>query len=129
MPSKRVRLDQLKPGPIRHPALSPLLIARIKSVRSTLDEVFFQSLEQWLDGFQRDADPESEIAWWERLARCYTGYTSKHELNLKQKQAAFKVIFGLAMDSPTQDVQAGLAYLPQGALEEIAGIMRASIAP
>jgi len=29
------------------------------------------SLETWIDNFKRDADPDSEIAIWERIARAY----------------------------------------------------------
>ena len=87
----------LKPGPIRHQQLPPTLIARINSVRLALDEVYPQSMAEWLDGFQRDAHPEQEVIWWERLASCYVGYCSRKELNPEQKQAAFNVICKLGL--------------------------------
>ena len=46
-----------------------------------------QRLEKWLDEFQRDANPESEVVWWERLTRCYLAYTEPKDLSYKQKQA------------------------------------------
>ena len=124
MRPKRLRIDQLKPGPIRHPDLSPLMIARIASLHSTLDEVYPQSLETWLDGFQRDTHPEREVAWWERVARCYVEYSRRLELNPQQRQAAFKVIFGLNIGSRENEIATDLAHLPQGALAEIVAIMR-----
>lgn len=126
MSQKRVKLDQLKRGPIRHPELSLLLLARIRSLRSKLEEVHPLSMEEWLDGFQRDAHPDTEVAWWERVARCYEEYSGQQELNPQQRQAAFKLIFGLAMGSTAEDVEADLDQLPANALDEIASIMRSS---
>jgi hypothetical protein len=125
MKLKRVKLDQLKPGPIRHDELSPSLIARIASMQKTLEEVFPQTLEKWLDSFQRDAHPENEVAWWERVARCYTDYTSQHELNPKQKQAVFKIIFTLAMGSTVEDND--LVHLSPDAVGEILTAVRTQI--
>jgi hypothetical protein len=125
MKLKRVKLDQLKPGPIRHHELSPLLIARIASMQRTLEGVFPPTLEEWLDAFQRDAHPDNEVAWWERVARCYTDYINGHELNSKQKQAVFKVIFTLAMGSTVEDND--LVSLSPGAVEEILAIVRSQI--
>jgi len=33
-------------------------------LQQTLAEVCPQSINTWLDGFQRDANPESEVQWW-----------------------------------------------------------------
>ena len=126
MGEKRVKIDQLKPGPIRHPELSLLLLARIRSLHSKLAEVYPQSLEVWLDGFQRDAHPDTEVAWWERVARCYEEYSVHAELNPQGRKAAFKLIFGLAMGSQPEDLQTDLDQLPPSALDEIASIMRSS---
>ncbi len=93
MTEKRVKLDELKPGPIRHEELPPALVTRIESLRLTLDEVYPQSREKWLDGFQRDVNPEPEVVWWERLAQCYVEYSRRNKLNVYQKIAAFKSHF------------------------------------
>ena len=126
MKTKRVKVEHLKPGPIRHTELSPLLIARIASVQSALKEVYPQSLDKWLDGFQRDAHPESEVQWWENLVACYTKYTGEKELDSSQAQAAFGLMVGLAMGAWEADLQSQAANLPPGALEEIVGLIRGS---
>ena len=59
----------------------------------TFYEVYPRSLEEWLDGFRRDANPESEVQWWERLARCYTTYNQTNSLTGDQKQALFRILF------------------------------------
>jgi hypothetical protein len=124
MPKQRRKLDELKPGPIRHAELPQALVARIEWLKLTLDEVYPQSMAEWLDGFQRDLHPESEVVWWERLAHCYVEYSHAQELNAGQKQAAFRVILKLALGSAAEQISADLTDLPPDALEDILGIMQ-----
>jgi hypothetical protein len=123
MTRKQIPISQLKRGPIRHEQLSLSLTARINYLCQTLDEVYSQSIDKWLDEFRRDANPESEVIWWERLTRCYLGYTEPKDLSREQKQAAFKVLFTLGMGSGLQSVSIELAKLPEGAKEEILAMM------
>jgi hypothetical protein len=81
-------------------------------------------MAEWLEGFQRDLHPESEVVWWERLAHCYVEYSHGQELNSGQKQAAFRVILKLALGSTAEQVSADLTGLPPDALEDILGIMQ-----
>jgi hypothetical protein len=122
-----LRPDDLKPGPIRHEQLPPSLIARIEALRSTLQDVYPMSMAEWLDGFQRDAHPEPEVQWWERLARRYVEYISQKELNPPQKKSAFSVIFKLGLGASAKDLAADVAKLPTGSLDEILAIMRRAI--
>jgi hypothetical protein len=127
MSRKQIPISQLKRGPIRHEQLSLSLTVRINYLRQALDEVYTQSMEKWLDEFQRDANPESEVVWWERLTRCYLAYTEPKDLSFKQKQAAFKILFTLGMGSDLQAVSAELGCLPEGAREEVLGLMGKTI--
>src|ERR1700722_5876115 len=104
MTRKQIPISQLKRGPTRHEQLSLSLTARINYLCQTLDEVYSQSIDKWLDEFRRDANPESEVLWWERLTRCYLGYTEPKDLSQEQKQAAFKILFTLGMGSGLQAV-------------------------
>ena len=65
--------------------------------------------------------------WWERLTRCYLAYTEPKDLSFKQKQAAFKILFTLGMGNDLQAVSAELGCLPDGAREEILGLMGKTI--
>jgi len=123
MARKRLPISQLTRGPIRNEDLSLSLTARINYLRLTLDEVYPQSLETWLDAFRRDANPESEVLWWERLTRCYLAYVEPKDLSMKQKQAAFKILFTLGMGSSLQDMGAAIATLPDGSQEELSKLM------
>ena len=120
------RPEDLKPGPIRHEQLPPSLIARIEYVRSTLEEVYPQSMDAWLDGFQRDAHPEGEVLWWERLARCYVEYISRKELNAAERKSAFNVILKLGLGASAGELVADVSNLPPGALDDILAMMRSS---
>jgi hypothetical protein len=126
---KRVSPNDLKPEPIRRESLPPAIIARIEALHSTLQEVYHQSMAEWLDGFQRDANPEREMIWWEWLARCFVDYSSRNELNTEQRQSAFKVICRMALGARAVDLGADLAHLPAGPVNEIFAIMRNSAAP
>ena len=123
MTRKQLPISQLKRGPIRHEQLSLSLTARINYLQQALDEVYPQPIEKWLDEFRRDANPESEVVWWERLTRCYLVYTEPKDLSQEQKQAAFKILFTLGMGSGLQSVSGELARLPDGAKEEILEMM------
>lgn len=122
--SERRKLADLKLGPIRHQELPPALVTRIEAIRSALDEVYPQSMATWLDEFQRDLNPEPEILWWERLARCYTEYTRSQDINAEQKQALFNVIFKLLLGSPAKEIEPDPAHLPHSAPDDILEIMR-----
>jgi hypothetical protein len=122
MTRKNIPISQLKRSAIRHQELPLSLVARINYLHETLDEVYPQPIEAWMDGFQRDMNPESEIVWWERLTRCYLAYTEPKDLSFKQKQAAFKILFTLGMGSDLKGVSAELDCLPAGAREEFLGL-------
>jgi hypothetical protein len=124
---KQIPISQLKRGPIRHEQLSLSLTARISYLQQALDEVYPQPIEKWLDEFRRDANPESEVVWWERLTRCYLAYTEANNLSTGQKLAAFKVLFTLTMGSGIQSVSAEIAKLPNGAQEDLLAMMRPSL--
>jgi hypothetical protein len=120
MAQKNIDLSKLHRGPVRHPVLPLTLVARVNYLRTTFLEAYPQSMDQWLDGFKRDANPEREVMWWERLARCYGTYNALRELSVEQKRAAFKIIFSLLMSTNPETLEKELAMLPDGALEEIA---------
>jgi hypothetical protein len=123
MRRKQIPISQLKRGPIRHEELPLSLTARISYLQQALEEVYSQPIEEWLDEFRRDANPESEVIWWERLTRCYLAYTETKDLSFKQKQAAFKILFALGMGNDLRGVSVELASLPDGAGEEFLGLM------
>jgi hypothetical protein len=120
--SKEPNPKNLTPGSIRPPHLSAELSMRIEAIRAALAEVCPISAEEWLNGFQRDHHPEREIVWWERLARCYSDFTAEKTLSLEQRQAAFKVIFGLFGGLEAKGVVADAAALSDSLIDELLAI-------
>ncbi|HEX9047950.1 MAG TPA: hypothetical protein VF988_13080 [Verrucomicrobiae bacterium] len=87
-----MRPTDLQPGPIQHESLPDTLVARIRKLEPVFAEVYPQTHEQWLDGFQRDADPESEVAIWESMAAAYQNFTQTKHLSLDAKREAFGLL-------------------------------------
>ena len=74
-----------------------------RDIKSKLNEVYPMSLEQWEDGFLRDANPEHEIALWLHVADIYSRLTSERGLSLEQKKDYFRVL-GTCMNSARERV-------------------------
>ena len=88
----------LKPGP-RHQGLSPKQMERIYKLRNTLAEVEHSSIEKWIDNFKRDANPDKELAIWERIADGYKRYCSKRLLSIDAKKDVFQLLLLRSMAS------------------------------
>ncbi|MCM3902186.1 MAG: hypothetical protein ND866_10810 [Pyrinomonadaceae bacterium] len=78
-------------------------LRRTKKLHETFAEVDSSSLEKWIDNFKRDANPDSEIAIWERVAKAYTSYCSRRQLTLEAKGDVFQA---LVLRSLTSDEEA-----------------------
>ena len=97
-------------GPIRHTELSPELIDRIRHLQDVFAEVYPISHQEWLDGFQRDQDPENEVARWEQMASAYTTFLDENDLDAAARKEAFGL---LLVRSTTSDVESQLSNLKQ----------------
>ena len=94
-----VDLASLKPGPTRHERLSPKQMERIYKLRDALAEVEHSPIEKWVDNFKRDANPDKELAVWERIADGYTRYCSKRLLSIEAKKDVFQLLLLRSMAS------------------------------
>ncbi|HTI99799.1 MAG TPA: hypothetical protein VL527_13040 [Dongiaceae bacterium] len=83
--------NKLQVGPIRHPNLTADQISRIQKLQKTFEEVDPSSLEEWSDGFKRDADPDRELTIWEDMATAYATFTATNALTLDGKKEVFKI--------------------------------------
>ena len=76
---------------------------RISAIRSVFAEIDGQTIDQWADNFKRDANPDDELAIWERMANAYSLYCDKREnLNLETRKEVYKVILLRSMASPEE---------------------------
>ena len=94
-----VDLASLKPGPTRHEGLSLKQMERIYKLRGALAEVEHSPIEKWVDNFKRDANPDKELAVWERIADGYTRYCSKRPLSIGAKEDVFQLLLLRSMAS------------------------------
>jgi hypothetical protein len=92
-------LASLKPGPINHQGLSPKQMERIYKLRDTFAEVERSPVEKWVDNFKRDANPDKELAVWERIAKGYTRYCSERLLSMEAKKDVFQLLLLRSMAS------------------------------
>lgn len=82
----------VQPGPVRHERLSEEQLARIRKLREVFSEVDGQTLEQWVDNFKRDLDPDRELRVWERMATAYEAFCRKRKLSAEGKKDAYRVV-------------------------------------
>ena len=64
-------LKDLKQGPIRHHDMDDQLLVRIQNLWFGLRHLINITLEDWIEGFQRDLRPEDEVKIWERILTAY----------------------------------------------------------
>ena len=128
--SKSVRPSDIHLGPICHQKLSDGLEARIRKFEPIFAEVYPRTHEGWLDGFQRDVDPEPEVAIWEAMAYAYQSFTKKRSISLDAKKEAF----GLLLVRSAGDEQhtlsgATLRHLSRADAEELLRLYSAAPQP
>jgi hypothetical protein len=114
----------IRPGPIRRAQLSTELVLRIDKVRAALAEVCALTEAEWQDAFQRDANPEHELLWWERVSGCYVPLVAGRTFSPDQRQAAFNVIFGLFSGLEAPQLEGDLAKLPESVMDDLAVIVQ-----
>ena len=78
---QRVALKDIQPGPIRHLTLPPTLVTRIQGLSEALKGFYDPpgGIAGWLEGFQRDMNPESEVVIWEAIAKAVTEFMEGRE--------------------------------------------------
>ncbi len=89
---KRIKDSKLQEGPIRHTSLALSLVTRIENIASVFEEVDERPKSEWTEDFQRDANPEKEVAIWEAMAAAYTVFQKGRTLTLEAKKEAFHVL-------------------------------------
>jgi hypothetical protein len=97
METKVFKISDLVPGPIRHDELPSDLVDRVKNFKEVLGDVEPSSLEGTIENFQRDMHPEREVEVWERIARAYKDYITKHAIvEFQSRSDVFGVLLTIA---------------------------------
>jgi hypothetical protein len=92
-----VNPELLKKGPVQYEKLSEELEKRIRDCFARLAEVDKTPVENLLDDFKRDQNPEREIAVWEAVADAYEAFLKTRKTDPAIRQAAFQVLMQLSM--------------------------------
>jgi hypothetical protein len=95
-------------GALQHEALSPDQLQRIARLRDVLLEAYPMTLDGWVDGFMRDANPESEIQIIEACAVVYQSVTSEASLSLEEKKRLYSVLCVISAAGPAPELATGL---------------------
>lgn len=108
---------EIRLSPIQHQELSPELIGRIRLVRACLLGVHTHSMKVWMDGFQRDSHPSSEIAVWEKIAAVFREYCAMTRgLTPKQYRRVFELVLMLSFTDDEHELLKNVNGLPEDAL-------------
>ena len=89
---KKIKLGNLKQSPPNPRKFNPYTISIIEWIKESLKDVVSQSMEEWLDGFYRDLNPEKEIMLWGYVTKMYDKYSKKYNADEKLKNEIFSVI-------------------------------------
>ena len=94
---KLVDPNSLRAGPRRNHNFPKEIIDMIEDMRITFKEVYPISLEEWIEGFDRDSNPEQEIALWSYMADVYKKLIKKYPNKLEYHEEIFKIILACSM--------------------------------
>ncbi len=111
----------IQPGPIRHERLDDALVARVRAFEPVLADIYFMSHEKWLEGFQRDLNPESEIAIWESIAAAWQRLPSLGTLTPDERKEAFGLLLVRSGSDDVDSTLAGLKLLSRSRAETLLG--------
>lgn len=90
---------EIHQGPVQRDSLTDEQTERIKVLQQTFFEIDGQTIDQWIDSFKRDLNPDKELAIWEQMAKAYTAYCLSHELSLDEKKEVYKIVLLRSMAS------------------------------
>lgn len=101
--------------PFRHETLPRALMAEIERIKQALDDVYPMSIQEWVDGFRKDMNPEKEVAWWLHVVTVFSAQAAG--LSIEERKRIFREVIGTAMgqgkqEAPTKPLrQTGRAIL------------------
>ena len=87
----------------RHARFTGEPLRKIRRIQALLEEVDPLSLEEWVDGFRRDKDPEREIAFWLGVAETYAFLVGNRPYDRARKLDVYNLLMASVI-SPAEDV-------------------------
>ena len=112
--------NEIQPGPVQRDSLTDSQMQRVRALQKVFVEVDGQSVDQWVDNFKRDLDPDRELAIWEKMCSAYSAYCDDRDLSVDAKKEVYKVVLLRSMASEADVLQRlELSVLSQDDAKEI----------
>lgn len=99
-----VEASSLKRGPIQHEVLPDGFVVRARLVHFAIGETIGAPLGDFLENFQRDRDPESELRMWERIALVIAELSRAHTVNPGQKGSILATLLFASTGVPASEL-------------------------
>lgn len=94
-----VLADKLRQGPVQHDPFSEDVLDHVRHIQIAFSEHRDLTLEEWEDGFRRDASPEKEIALWSYAADIYLHF-SDNETSPERRADIYRCILTCMVTGP-----------------------------
>lgn len=99
-----ININDIKLNSIVHEKLSDEQINRITRFQEIIKEVNTTPLEKTIENFQRDLNPDKEIAIWERITKAYQTINNENQnLNISEKNEVYNLLLYRSM-MPKEEV-------------------------
>ncbi|MGV8130930.1 MAG: hypothetical protein ACP5N7_02395 [Candidatus Pacearchaeota archaeon] len=90
--SNNISLDDIQTGIIKHESLPEDLVVRIHNFKQKLGDVEPSSVEETIENFKEDTNPEKEILMWEAMAEVYEIITKNKDYPYNKRREIFKML-------------------------------------
>lgn len=115
-------IEDLKLHDIVHDSLTATQLDEIERIHKTFSEVNSSSLEETIDNFKRDQNPDREIAIWLKMADAYEHFVLSKGVGIdhNKKDEAYQLILLRSMMTAEEVVdKIDLQYLTDDEVREI----------
>ena len=119
--TKDIAIEDITPGEVVHDSLTREQIKEIERIQHVLSEVTSSSLEETINNFKRDRDPQREIEIWSKMADAYERFAvNKHVEEHDKKEEAYQLILMRSMMTEADAIErVNIDYLSQDEIKEI----------
>jgi hypothetical protein len=90
--AREIPLADIERGPVWHTTLPQKLVNRIALVACALEDEYPKDMNEWLDGFQRDAHPTREIEIWEDIAARYQRVVASVSMDEEERHSVYSAL-------------------------------------
>ncbi len=99
----KTRVGDLLPAEIRHKELPQNILVRLRLVYQTFGSLLDESLEEFIENFQRDVHPDRELAEWEIMATVYHDVTNGKNFDNTKRKEILSVLLAISMGAFNQE--------------------------